>query len=175
MTVSTSLSQFNAVLDTWENALNDYSEADFLKKPSEDSWSIGQVYNHLLRSTQFFHLKHAETCLENDDNASTWKKIPGLITYFKGSFPNMQIKVPASPQYTPRQPENIAAIRDNIPVLRNKMAEMAARLEQKPLKKGKTAHPAFGFLNAKEWFIMIEMHFRHHLRQKERLDKFLKG
>jgi hypothetical protein len=37
----------------------------------------------------------------------------------------------------------------------------------------KTAHPAFGFLNAREWFHLIEMHFRHHLRQKKRLDRFL--
>jgi hypothetical protein len=28
-------------------------------------------------------------------------------------------------------------------------------------------------LNATEWFAIVEMHYRHHLRQKERLDALL--
>lgn len=59
------LSKFNAVLDTWEQTLNDYSETDFLKKPADDAWSIGQVYNHLIGATNRFHLKQVEICLEN--------------------------------------------------------------------------------------------------------------
>ncbi|MBT2770920.1 hypothetical protein J7J47_01565 [Halomonas sp. ISL-60] len=38
----------------------------------------------------------------------------------------------------------------------------------------KVLHPGFGALNAKEWFLLIEMHYRHHLSQLERLKQNLK-
>jgi hypothetical protein len=39
---------------------------------------------------------------------------------------------------------------------------------------GKSRHPGLGYFNAGEWLRFIEMHMRHHLRQKERIDAFLK-
>ena len=40
--------------------------------------------------------------------------------------------------------------------------------------KGKTKHPGLGYFSAEEWLQFAEMHFRHHLRQKKRIDEFLK-
>jgi hypothetical protein len=37
----------------------------------------------------------------------------------------------------------------------------------------KVQHRAMGYLNAEEYFQLIDMHFRHHLWQKERIDQFL--
>ncbi len=37
----------------------------------------------------------------------------------------------------------------------------------------KTRHLILGALSAREWYQLTEMHFRHHLRQKRRLDMFL--
>ncbi|MEW5597133.1 DinB family protein, partial [Peribacillus frigoritolerans] len=37
----------------------------------------------------------------------------------------------------------------------------------------KVQHRRMGYLNAEEYFQLIEMHFRHHLRQKERIDRVL--
>jgi hypothetical protein len=39
---------------------------------------------------------------------------------------------------------------------------------------GKTKHPGLGYFSAKEWLQFANMHFRHHLRQKKRIDVFLK-
>jgi hypothetical protein len=39
--------------------------------------------------------------------------------------------------------------------------------------QGKAMHPGLHYLSAREWLQFSEMHFRHHLRQKERLDAFL--
>ncbi|RAP28452.1 hypothetical protein C2W64_04886 [Brevibacillus laterosporus] len=30
----------------------------------------------------------------------------------------------------------------------------------------KMMHPGFGALNAQEWYVLVEMHYRHHLLQK---------
>ncbi|MNP71238.1 hypothetical protein D3C76_1675960 [compost metagenome] len=48
------------------------------------------------------------------------------------------------------------------------MKRTEANLSQAPEQK-KLDHPGFGALNAKEWFLLVEMHFRHHLLQMDRL------
>ena len=40
--------------------------------------------------------------------------------------------------------------------------------------KGKTKHPGLNYFNANEWLQFAEMHFRHHLRQNNRIKTFLK-
>jgi len=37
----------------------------------------------------------------------------------------------------------------------------------------KVEHGGFGWLNAREWYDLIGMHFRHHIRQKDELEKKL--
>jgi hypothetical protein len=171
---SKTLFKFTRVFETWEKALDTYSEADFLRKPSDEAWSIGQVYVHLTGSAKFFHLKNVSSCIQNEENVNATKTMPGRISYFLGGMPPIKIKVPASPEYTPPQPKNIAEVKEYMAALKLVMAETTTKLAQNQ-SKGKSKHPAFGYLNAAEWFQLIEMHFRHHLHQKSRLDKFLKN
>lgn len=174
MTTSKSLSSFNRVLDTWEQALDQYSEEELLRQPDADSWSMGQVYVHLLKSTQHFHLKQAEACMNSEENAGAFKTFRGIMVYYVlGGMPSIKIKVPPSPQYTPPQPDSKAALKDGLAAIRPLVAETAQQLNQFKGRSGKTQHPAFGYLNAKDWFCLVEMHWRHHLQQKGRLDQFL--
>jgi hypothetical protein len=176
MNAQKSLSRFNAILDVWEQGLNAYSEAEFTRKPAEDAWSIGQVYMHLIGSAQNFHLKQVAQCIDDQSNANASKTMPGRITYLIGGFLPIKIKVPPSPAYTPPQAQGIAEVRAKLSALRPLLAAAAAGIEaygNRPT--GKTKHPAFGYLNAGEWFHLIAMHFRHHLRQKSRIDAFLKN
>jgi DinB superfamily len=166
--------RWHKVAEKWMNSLDSYSEEQLYKKPSELEWSIGQVYVHLLKSSQFFHLAQVKKCLESDENSKESKKMPGKISFFLGSFPPIKIKVPPSPQYTPSQPTSRQELKDLYISLKKDMDEMAKAVNSTN-KSGKTEHPAFGFCNAKEWYQMVEMHFRHHLRQKERIDQFLKN
>jgi hypothetical protein len=39
--------------------------------------------------------------------------------------------------------------------------------------EGKSKHPGLGYFTALEWFQYMEMHMRHHLRQKAKLDAYL--
>jgi hypothetical protein len=39
---------------------------------------------------------------------------------------------------------------------------------------GKSEHPVFGFLNGFEWLQYSEMHMRHHLKQKQKIEGFLR-
>jgi hypothetical protein len=167
------LSQFEKTAGVWLNSLSHYSEEQFAKKPNADSWSIGQVYNHLIVSARLFHLQQIAQCLEGKQTEyNMGKNFPGKITFFLGSFPPMRIKVPPSITYTPKQPPNIEAMKMGLEKLIKIMRETEQKLSSAS-EMPKTVHPAFGFLNAREWFHMIEMHFRHHLRQKKSLDQFL--
>ena len=38
---------------------------------------------------------------------------------------------------------------------------------------GKSEHPRMGFLNGFEWLQYSEMHMRHHLKQKRRIESFI--
>jgi hypothetical protein len=167
------LARFNGTVDVWEAALENYSEEQLRQRPDAESWSMGQVYAHLVEGTLWFHLKQVETCLTRSDHADAGKTFPGRMAYWLGAFPPIRIKVPASPEYTPRQPESKARVRERLAVLRREMAQTAARLTSNP-GGGKTRHPAFGYLGAREWFQLIDMHFRHHLRQKKRIEKSLR-
>ncbi len=40
--------------------------------------------------------------------------------------------------------------------------------------KGKTKHPGLGYFSTHDWLQFADMHFRHHLRQKKRIDEFLR-
>jgi hypothetical protein len=167
------LSQFEKTACLWLASLSQYSEEQFAQKPNADSWSIGQVYNHLVAGTRLFPLQQIAQCLEGKQTEkNVGKKFPGKLTFFLGSFPPIRIKVPPSDTYTPKQPPNIEAEKTGLEKLVKIMGETEQKLSGAS-EIPKTAHPAFGFLNAREWFHLIEMHFRHHLRQKKRLDRFL--
>jgi hypothetical protein len=172
-TTQSILSQFEKTAGVWLTSLSQYSEEQFAKKPNADSWSIGQVYNHLVAGTRLYQLQHIAQCLEGKQTTGTLeKKLPGKLIFFWGSFPPMRVNVPPSETYTPKQPPNIEAMRTGLEKLIKIMQETEKKLPGAS-EISKTAHPAFGFLNAREWFQLIEMHFRHHLRQKKRLDHFL--
>ncbi|MCY0870562.1 MAG: DinB family protein, partial [Firmicutes bacterium] len=89
-----------------------------------------------------------------------------------GSFPPIQIKVPPSPQYTPMQPESKEEIRAGMQEVIVRMRSIAPALDDIPAENT-VEHPRFGYLNAKEWFQLTEMHYRHHRHQLNRLKEFL--
>ncbi|MNN32961.1 DinB superfamily protein [compost metagenome] len=103
----------------------------------------------------------------------TEKTKEGTEIFNQGSFPPIRVHVPPSPQYTPTQPESKEQLIQGLNTVIDRMKEIMPQLEQAPIRNT-VPHPRFGPLNSKEWFLLIEMHYRHHLLQMERLEKFLK-
>jgi len=165
--------QFEQIANEWVQDIELYTDEQFLRKPAEDQWSIGQVYVHLIQSAVNFHLAQIQLCSKNRGTViGGGKKLPGIISYTIGMLPPVRIKVPPSPTYTPQQPKSkqevveqleklIQTVKDAIPLVKN----------SSPTQK--TEHPALGFLNAREWYRLILMHYRHHRRQQARLNKML--
>lgn len=168
-----SFKAFEKVVEQWRMALDDYTPEQFTLKPSEEEWSVGQVYVHLLQSAHFMQLRNAEECLAgNGARSETGRNANGDGVFAANALPPIQIKVPASPAYTPRQPESIGELRAQLDALTDTMRSLAGRMAGFD-PEIRLSHPGLGLLNAEEWYLLVEMHFRHHLHQKGRLDAWL--
>jgi len=165
------LQEFEATVERYLLELEDLGLQQLQKKPTEGEWSIGQMYMHLIQSAQFMQLQHVDQCLaaSNETFAPEEEKTEQARAVFElGSFPPIRIKVPASPQYTPQQPESKEQLIEGLHSVVERMRRTEPVLSQASLQH-KIAHPRFGALDAKEWFLLVEMHYRHHLLQLERL------
>jgi len=140
------------------------------RKLNEEDWSIGQMYVHLIQSA-FMHLHNVEQCLAGSEstlNPAKEKTEQGKIVFKLEQFPAVRIKVPASPKYTPQPPESMEQLVEGLHSVVERMRNTESVLLQVPVSN-KILHPAFGALNAQEWFMLIEMHYRHHFLQLDRL------
>lgn len=168
------LQQFENTVNVYLKDLEAYDMEQLLLKPQEDQWSLGQMYLHLIQSAQYMGFRNIEACRVMDttpeiteDKSDAWKAVMN-----NGSFPPISIQVPPSKEYTPLQPESKEQLSEGLRLVLQKMREMEPLLEPIPTNHTRP-HPRFGALNAKEWFYLTEMHYRHHFLQKKRLEEFL--
>lgn len=176
--------------------LEGLSMNDLLYTTDEVDWSLGQMYMHLIQASQKMHIFNIKQCLTGKEPAnivtltsSTNKTEQGQAIFEQGGFPPIRIAVPASPQYTPKQPEGkeqlaigLLQVLDEMKQIEPQIIQAASVVndasdsniaEDSKANEYKIAHPRFGYLDAKEWFSLIEMHFRHHLLQLARLKQKL--
>jgi hypothetical protein len=166
-----SVIDFKSTIDYWIIQLDAYTFPQLLLKPSLSSWSIGQVYMHIIENTDWF-FGQVRTCITCNDNADMEASRAGKIMLHKNAFPDMQLEGPPDNDLTP-QPKSKEEVYNE---LTRQKAEIAILTEQIKTTKfnGKTKHPGLEYFNASEWFQFAEMHQRHHMRQKARIDEFLK-
>lgn len=166
------LKRFEQVVTYYIEELSKYSLDEFTRKPSEDEWSLGQMYNHLIKCTLDLHLKAIEQCANGNASEGGKKTEIGESIFKEGTFPPIKVKGPDTPDFTPPNPTGKEAVKEGLLQTNEKMREIERKLSDIPASQ-KGQHRAMGYLNAEEYFQLIEMHFRHHLRQKERIDQFL--
>jgi hypothetical protein len=167
--VDSSLQKFNRTCDLWLAELKAYDEEGFRRAPSSGGWTIGQVYAHIVDAGELFGIEKIETCFARPASASrlNWK---GRLVFMLGGFPAIRATVPGDGSYAPQQPESMTAARERLSALKVKMSAIVSQVVD---AKGTSRHPVFGTLDARQWFTLVEMHMRHHLRQKKRIDSML--
>jgi hypothetical protein len=79
---------------------------------------------------------------------------------------NYRLELNAAPDNTKTKED----IRRELDQLMERMTELKMKVD-KIIPNYKQGHGGFGWLNAQEWFDLVGMHFRHHLRQKYELDE----
>lgn len=162
------------VIKHYIDSLGRYSEEQFQEKPSEEDWSIGQMYEHLV-SSAFFFIKQINNCLNQENGSLEGEKNEHGIKSFEkyNSLPPIKITVPKAW----RGPDPIAKAKEEYKATLEKLTQKyqdLIELVDKNEHNYKNKHAAFGMLNAKEWYQNAEMHFRHHLRQQKEREEWLK-
>ncbi|ANY70663.1 hypothetical protein BBD42_09720 [Paenibacillus sp. BIHB 4019] len=177
-----SIKQFEPLKEQYERELELFTLEQLQQKPTEQEWSIGQVYVHLINSALYMQLSSAEQCLSGESSASgspsdstsemkEMKERKNAI-YAEGSLPPIRVHVDPFPGYTPIQPGSKEELIQGMAEVLRRLKELEPAVAQAPEHRT-VPHPGFGEMNAKEWFLLVEMHFRHHLRQLERLKPFV--
>lgn len=155
------------------SSLPSYTHEAFDFKKEEDIWSLGQMYEHLYTSGIYFFLANINRCLEK--RKGTLDAAPNKSGFFvlkNNEIPEGKYERPD----TGRNPEPVSRgiqfYEKNLPQL---LTEFLKKEDLVSNDSGeyRTEHPYFGFLNAREWYQSMEIHLRHHLRQKAELESYI--
>ena len=162
----------NQTITGWIKDLDQYTLADLQNKPSPASWSLGQVYFHLIDNTCFY-LEEAKLCLSSDDYMHEQASPDGAAMLARNEFPDTLIEGPDTRIDIP-QPGSTDELKNALRQLNDEIRRIAILVSDSP-HRGKTKHPGLGYFSAYDWLQFADMHFRHHLRQKKRINDFLRS
>jgi hypothetical protein len=162
---------FDYTLEGWIKELERYNYAQLCTKPSPTSWSLGQLYRHLIEDTYFF-LEQATSAGSTDEDSFEEASPTAKAIFHNNGFSDEQIEGAPSNALIP-QPDSTQQLMNDLLNLKE-AARIVGLLISESSHQGKSKHPGLGYFSAQEWLRFADMHFRHHLRQKKRIDYFLK-
>ncbi len=165
------LQEFNKTFDIWLETLEQYSPDNLIIKPDSESWSLGQVFMHLINEMQYY-ITQIEASLQHNENVSEKMKEPAVNMFANNAFPDERIKGDPGSTSKIQQPTVKSQLEAEMKEIKSRMNELWADISRNE-NNGKTMHPGLGYFNAREWFQFAEMHLRHHLRQKRRIEEYL--
>jgi hypothetical protein len=168
---------YNQFLKTAKYLLKEldfYGENQFRQRISEGHMTIGELYDYLLNSTTTYFIPQIKACLDpQTGNNEGKKKLKGKFVLWYGRIPAI-MKYNDLSNYKPVQPENPESMKDNLYKFIKVMHRTAMEIDNSD-SKNKIAHPVFGMLTAVEWFSLVEMNFKHLLKNKEEIDRVLRN
>jgi hypothetical protein len=173
MNTRESLESLEKSVEYFLDQLEGIEEEQLFSKPSEEEWSLGQLYVHLIQSTRNMS-SSIELCREGTHESVViggTRSSNGDAVILNGGFPDIRIHVPPSPFYTPQQPKSKAELAEGLRVIVLHMREIEPTLGDIPVERT-LIDPNFGGLSAVDWFHLAAFHFRHHLKQLRRLLQF---
>ncbi|WP_394190910.1 DinB family protein [Paenisporosarcina quisquiliarum] len=159
------------LIETYKGFLEEYSPEQLRHIPKQGVWSINQMYDHLIVVAHEY-LDSVEACALAAGEQKKGKTEFGEYLFNIGGFPPIKIKLPDEMNAPPNNSKMKEDIMLELDQLMKRMKELKKIVDEtNPNYKDK--HGGFGWLNAQEWFALVGMHFRHHLRQKYELDQQL--
>lgn len=163
--------QTDEAIDYW---ITEFERLGFEKvtmKPSEHDWSLGQVGIHLWMSAKGFFFKSAERCLNKENvEAGHGKNFSGHLIFSLRMFPPVRYEMPKQVAVIPKQPESMEQLIGRLKEVKEMSKSYIRRIPQSDPSL-KIKHPFLGWLNTAEWIQLCNIHFRHHLRQKKRIEQ----
>ena len=168
------LRAFEKTANHWAEDLMNYEESELYLSPAVNEWCLAELYDHIMRVGRTYQLPNFHRCLNNDIVKGKPKNIKAYIIFDLNILPYRKIKMQSFPpeivtNFTPQKRKKQALIEDfNVFI---EEVKDAWKLLENFDKNKKHYHPFFGMINAKEWYALVEIHMRHHIPQKKRLEK----
>ncbi|MEO8404094.1 MAG: DinB family protein [Chitinophagaceae bacterium] len=166
----TAIRDFNNEIDTWIIELEKYSFTQLTAKASPTSWSLGQVYMHVIGQTEYY-VEQILSCVSNNNNSQDEMSANGKALFKNNGFPDEIIEGPSTNADT-LQPVSKEELMLHLLKVKETVNHATALISDNSFA-GKTKHPGLHYFNANEWLKFTEMHLRHHQRQKRRIDGYL--
>ena len=168
--MQSSPNELSATIENCLLALENYPFPQLSIKYDPKKWSIGQLFEHVIESTDFF-LDNVESCLGHMQGADEVTSERALRVFAANELPDIEIVGPASNDLTP-QPESIESMREGLTSIKLRAMTVREKLAGDPLS-GKVKHPGLGYFDAAQWYQFADIHIRHHLRQLPRMEEKL--
>ena len=110
--------------------------------------------------------------MSSDDHSDEPPSNEGADMFANNEFPDKVIEGPDT-NVDILQPNSKEELKNALWLIKDEINSLDTLIPNSHYK-GKTKHPGLGYFSASEWLQFADMHFRHHLRQKKRIDDFLK-
>jgi hypothetical protein len=153
-------------------ALNEVTEAEFNYKESEEIWSLAQMMEHVHGSGYTFFLANVNRCLEQIKGqiGGELTDAGSYIMYKNGFPPASKYKHPNHKKGTTPElvGKEVAHYKKEMPALLEALLVTIPDIE-KDAGEYKTQHFVFGMMNAEQWLRNTEFHIRHHIVQMNEL------
>lgn len=159
------------VIDEYKSDLQNYSLEQLRYKSAEDVWSIGQMYDHIILVAHEY-LDNVETCTREKEEQKLGKTEFGEQLYKMGGFPKIKIKLPDELNTPPSNSDSQESLMWRLDQVKQRLKLWEQQVDSIN-SNFKVKHGGFGWLNAREWYDLVFMHFHHHLRQKRELEQKL--
>jgi hypothetical protein len=163
--------RFNKTIQQWIDYLDDYSLEMLRQRPQADAWSLGQVYVHIIEDTTFYLEQMKAALASNNLHAEKAMHTRASALFENNGLPDMALENPFN-DINLRQPESKDELSESLTSIKDEVNRLLATVDLSAAK-GKTEHPGFAFFDTWEWLQFAEMHMRHHVRQKKRIDERL--
>lgn len=166
-TANTIIDQFNNTVNQWIACLDDYTIDMLHRQPQPSSWSLGQVYVHIIDDTSYF-VEQIAAALTTTANSDKEMHKNAKFIFKNNGFPDILVQGPST-NVAIRQPQDKNELSEALTAIKDKVNQLYTTFDFSKAT-GKTQHPGLWFFSASEWLQFAEMHMRHHFRQKKRID-----
>lgn len=159
-----------AIMEMYLRNLDQYTIEQLRSNSTEKAWSIGQVYTHVIDVANEY-MGYVASCAADIREVREGKTEAGEEAFANLVWPDVRVKLEEPADATPN-PSDKAELVAGLKGVLEKLHAWEDRLDSiNPAYRRQ--HGWFGWLNAREWFEMVGMHGKHHLRQIARLEQLL--
>jgi hypothetical protein len=150
-----------------------YGENQFKRKTDVSDWTIGQLYDHIISGSYEHHFKAIRNCLDQKGgDLKGGKTLAGYFVFLFGTYPPFKQK--GIPGYLPNQIKNTEKGKDMMFGYLKEMQKLAIEIDKRGKSNYKVKHRKLGRLTALEWYELVAIHQKYHLKQKYKIDKILR-